>query len=242
MQRVEGAGVELACSARGTGTPVLVVHGIASDSRDWAQFAGVLERSARLVLYDRRGYGDSGAPEPYAGTTVEEQAQDAAAVLAAVCEEPAVVVGDGLGALVCLDLAKRHRSLVRGLVLHEPPLFAFVAEATEALAAERLAIEEALRDGGPEAAVRAWLSTQGAGTGERAARAHRAFFADYAGLATWPVTRGELRALDVPAVVVTGPGTAAHVAAAAGALAGLLPDVQRAEDGDLVAATLRLLG
>ena len=70
---------------------------------------------------------------------------------------------------------------------------------------------------------------------------HRAFFADYAGLASWPVTRRELRSMDLPAVVLTGPGTPAHVVAAADALAALLPAARRADDGDLVAAARTLL-
>lgn len=241
MQRVEGAGVELACSVSGEGTPVLAIHGIASGAADWQGFADALERVARVVLYDRRGYGQSGAPEPYSGTTVHEQAEDAAALLAAVSDGPAVAVGDGFGALVALDLAKRHRARVRAVVVRDPPLFAFVAEATERLAAERLVIEEALRESGPEAAVRAWQAEQGADTGDRAPVAHRAFFADYAGLASWPVTRAELRALDMPAVVVTGPHTLPHVSAAADALTELLPDVRRAHDGDVRGAARSLL-
>ena len=49
--------------------------------------------------------------------------------------------------------------------------------------------------------------------------------------------------MDLPAVVLTGPGTPAHVVAAADALAGLMPAARRADDGDLVAAarTLRPL-
>ncbi|HEX6621621.1 MAG TPA: hypothetical protein VF024_18310, partial [Solirubrobacteraceae bacterium] len=62
-----------------------------------------------------------------------------------------------------------------------------------------------------------------------------------AGLASWPVTRRELRSMDLPAVVLTGPATPAHVVAAADALAGLMPAARRAEDGDLVAAARTLL-
>jgi hypothetical protein len=76
---------------------------------------------------------------------------------------------------------------------------------------------------------------------ERARAAHAAFFADYAGLASWPVTRRELRALDLPAVVLTGPWSPPHVVAAADALAGLLPLATRTDDGDLVAAARTLL-
>lgn len=243
MEKVEGAGVELAYAARGEGPPVLVIHGIASDAAAWEPFAHALADRARVLVYDRRGYGASGRPEVYTGTTVEEQAQDAAAALVALTTSPAVVVGDGFGALVALDVVKRHRALVRAAVLSDPPLFAFVPEATERLAAERVTLEEALRDGGPEEAVAAWLRDRGApaDTIARARRAHNAFFADYAGLTSWAVTRGELRALDAPAVVLTGPRTPSHVLAAADALAGLLPRARRERDGDVTAATAAVL-
>jgi pimeloyl-ACP methyl ester carboxylesterase len=239
---VEGAGVALNVVERGSGPAVLLVHGIASDAQALEPVAEALSSQARVIAYDRRGYGASGAPEPYHGTTVEEQAEDAAALLRALDPGPALVCGDGFGALIALDLAKRHRPLVAGAVLSNPPLFMFVPEATEQLAAQRAELEEALRAGGPQAAVEAWLGGRAQGeTLARAKAAHRAFFADYAGLASWPASRRELRALDVPAVVVTGPWSPPHIVAAAEALAGLLPDVERATDGDLVAAVRRLL-
>jgi pimeloyl-ACP methyl ester carboxylesterase len=239
---VEGAGVALNVVERGSGPAVLLVHGIASDAQALGPVAEALAPRARVIAYDRRGYGDSGAPEPYHGTTVEEQAEDAAALLRALDPGPALVCGDGFGALVALDLAKRHRPLVAGAVLSNPPLFMFVPEATEQLAAQHAELEEALRVGGPEAGVEAWLGGRVQGEElERAKSAHRAFFADYAGLASWPASRRDLRALDVPAVVLTGPWSPPHIVAAAEALAGLLPDVVRATDGDLVAAARRLL-
>ena len=243
MPTVEGAGVALRYEERGAGPPVLLVHGLASDA---AALAPVLETvaagGARAIAYDRRGYGESGAPEPYLGTTVEEQAEDAAAVLRALDAAPAVVAGDGLGALVALDLVKRHRALVRAVVLSNPALFALVPEATEMLSAQRAEIEEAVRAGGPAAGVEAWLSGRVAGAAlERARAAHRGFFADYAGMATWATSRRELRALAVPAVVLTGAGSPPHIVAAADALAGLLPDARRFVDGDLVAAVLAAL-
>jgi pimeloyl-ACP methyl ester carboxylesterase len=152
------------------------------------------------------------------------------------------VCGDGFGALVALDLAKRHRPLVAGAVLCNPPLFMFVPEATERLAEQRAELEEAVRTGGPHAGVEAWLGGRvDAEALGRAKAAHRGFFADYAGLASWPASRRGLRALDVPTVVLTGPGSPPHVVAAAEALAGLLPDVRRATDGDLAAAARSLL-
>jgi pimeloyl-ACP methyl ester carboxylesterase len=240
---VEGAGVALNVEERGSGPAVLLIHGLASDAQGLAPVAEALSQDARAIAYDRRGYGASGAPEPYHGTTVAEQAEDAAALLRALDAAPALVVGDGFGALVALDLAKRHRALVAGAVLSNPPLFMFVPEATEELASQRAELEDALRAGGPEAGVEAWLGGRVEGEAlARARAAHGAFFADYAGLASWPASRRELRALDVPAVVLTGPWSPPHIVAAAEALAGLLPAAQRATDGDLVAAARSLLG
>lgn len=213
---VEGAGVPLAVSEHGEGPPVLVIHDIGRPPRT----EGL---SGRVIAYERRGYGASGAPEPYAATTVHEQAEDAAAVLRQTAGEPARLVGHGFGALIALDVATRHRGLTAGLHLVDPPLFAFVAQATEALAAQRAALEEALHAGGPQAAIDAYLGTESAW----ARAAHRAVFADLAGLTSWPVTRGALRALALPAVVETSPGAPAHVTAAADAVAGLLPAAER---------------
>jgi pimeloyl-ACP methyl ester carboxylesterase len=237
MPTVEGAGVPLAYAERGDGPPVLLIHDLASDAQAQAPLAEALAPLARVIAYDRRGYGASGAPEPYEGTTVEEQAEDAAALLRALDAAPAVVAGDGFGALVALDLMKRHGGLVRAAVLSDPALFALVPEATEVLSLQRKEIEEAVRAGGPEAGVEAWLAGRAdAGALPRARAAHRAFYADYAGLATWSVSRRELRAFAQPVAVATGPSSPRHVVAAADALAGLLPAATRAAEGDLAAA------
>src|SRR3954469_9532275 len=141
MPTVEGAGVALHYAEQGDGTPVLLIHGLASDAEGLAPVAAEVARAgARAIAYDRRGYGRSGAPEPYHGTTVEEQTEDAAALLRALDAGPAIVAGDGFGALVALDLGKRHGALVRALVLSNPALFALVPEATEWLSTQRAEI------------------------------------------------------------------------------------------------------
>jgi pimeloyl-ACP methyl ester carboxylesterase len=244
MPTVEGAGVPLHYEDRGDGSGVLLIHGLASDGATLAPVAVRLAAGgARAIVYDRRGYGASGAPEPYEGTSVEEQAEDAAGLLRALDAAPALVAGDGFGALVALDLAKRHKDLLRGVVLSNPALFALVPDATEELSKQRAEIEEAVRSRGPAAGVEAWLGGRVEGDAlDRARAAHRGFFADYAATATWPVSRRELRALDLPAVVLTGPWSPPHVVGAADAVAGLLPGAARAVDGDLEAAVVALLG
>src|SRR3954471_23551811 len=108
MPTLEGAGVELAYSERGAGAPAVIVHGMASDALAWAPLAERLAQAgARAVAYDRRGYGASGAPEPYVAPPVQEQAEDAAALIAGLDAAPALLVGDGFGALVVLELLVR---------------------------------------------------------------------------------------------------------------------------------------
>lgn len=243
---VEGAGVELAVHEHGPagGPPVLLVHGLASDAQAWSGVAAELAAAGlRVIAHDRRGYGRSGAPAPYTGTTVSEQAADALAVLDGLGVDAALVAGDGFGALVALDLALRFPARVSALVCVDPPLFLFVADAAQTLAAERQALEDALREGGPAAAVAVWLGEDGAADPGRLARAQAAAtacFADYAGLATLAVTRRELRAVAVPAHVVTGPDAGAPVVEAADALAALLPAARREPGGTLGGAVRAL--
>jgi len=239
MAVVEGAGVELSYAETGEGPAAVLVHDLASDGAALRERVGPLP--GRVVAFDRRGYGASGAPEPYRGTTVEEQAQDLAALITRLRLAPALVVGDGFGALVALDTLKRHRGLVRAAVLVDPPLLAFVPEATEILSAQRLALEEALRADGPQTAVEGWLAGRATGAAlDRARAAHRAFFADFAGMATWPVTRRELRALAAPVIVVTSDTTPAHVVRAAQTVAELIPGARHETDGDVAQAAMVL--
>src|SRR5215213_1646824 len=61
------------------------------------------------------------------------------------------------GRVIAHDLLVRRPELLASAVLCDAPLLAFVPEANEALAAERQHLEEALRDGGPQAAIAYWL-------------------------------------------------------------------------------------
>jgi len=242
MIRLPGAGVELEASERGHGACIALIHDLASDARALDPLADRLSALGRVINYDRRGYGQSSAPQPYGATTVAEQAEDAAGLLTGLEVHGALVVGLGLGALVAMDLALRHAALVGGLVLEDVPLTAFSQAATAALSRERELLTRELERGSPEAAVAGWLAEfRPGGDTERAVRDHRAFFADFAGQASWPITRRELRAIPVPVALVTGPQTPAHIVEVSGLLGSVLSDVSSRADGDLVAATVEIL-
>jgi pimeloyl-ACP methyl ester carboxylesterase len=242
MQTARGLGVELAYVERGDGPVVLLIHDLAADALTFEPALEALAPHARAIAYDRRGYGASSAPAVYEGTTAEEQGEDAAALLRELGVQRALVAGDGFGALIALDLLKRYPGLVAGAVLADPPLFAFVPAATEALGVQREVLVRAVAAGGPEAAVDAWLGGRVEGRAlDRARTAHRAFFADYSGLTTLALTRGQLRAIAVPVTVVTGPLSPPVILAAADTIAGLIPGARRATDGDFIAAALELV-
>ncbi len=97
----------------GSGAPVLAIHGITSSSRSWPLLAQELDRP--VVAPDLRGRGRSNhLPGPVG---IVAHADDCAAVLHAVTDEPVVVVGHSMGGFVATVLADRHPDLVRALVL-----------------------------------------------------------------------------------------------------------------------------
>lgn len=244
MARVEGAGVELAYDESGSGPPLVLVHGMAADRAVWRPTVAALHDRARVIAYDRRGYGESGAPDPYERTTIAEQAEDLAALVAALGLEGAVACGWDLGALVVLDVLLRRPGTLRAAALVEPPVLMLVPEANEPLAAERLALETALRDGGPARAVELWLAARGVAGPDRIARARcdlRGFFADYGGLASLSLSRRGVRSLTAPLAVLDGPSTPAHVAAAADAVGRLVPGARRGRVDELAVVLGELL-
>lgn len=239
---VPGAGVDLSCRIEGRGHAVVVVHDIGSSMADSEALAGPLAKSCRIVTYDRRGYGESGAPEPYAATTAAEQGEDLGALLHATGADEPLVIGVGFGALAVLDRLTREPGQVGAAILVDPPAYAFVPEATEALSARLAALETAVEGAGAPAGIAEWLGPDT--PPERLGRAQqdqRAFFADVAGLASLDVGRAGLKAIEVPVTIVTGPLSAAEDVAAADALAALIPGCGRRTDGDVAAAALPLV-
>ena len=229
---VEAGGVALAVDDRGSGPAVVFVHGIAAGRSAWREVVEELGDEVRSVAYDRRAYGQSGAPEPYAGTTVAEQADDLAELLDVLDVSGAVLVGHGLGAIVALETAIRGLRAVRAVVAVDPPVLWLSPRGPEVVADLRDAIERGARGGGPGGAVEAYLE-QVAGVDalylygdDRADAARsdaRAFAADMVAGPSWSATRRELRAVRTPVSIVTGWRSPPVWREVGVALAGLMP-------------------
>jgi pimeloyl-ACP methyl ester carboxylesterase len=222
--------VELSWRDRGAGPPLLLLHETAATGAIWDPLIEAVGADARTIAPDRRGWGDSGAPEPYAATTVEEHGADAAALMKAADAVPAVVCGAGLGAVAAIELLLRHGELVRAAIVVEPPLLALLPEATEGLAFDRREIAEAVAQGGPAAAMEAYLAGRlshlGAGAeripdtvGAEAAKQPLSLFAELGAVPSWPLRSADLLALDASSRIVVGGSTPPVLRAASEQLA-----------------------
>lgn len=113
------AGATLIAEETGAGrTAFLLIHGIGMGRKVFDGLAEILARQGRVIAVDLPGYGS--APEPARTLTMERTADLVAAYLRASQPSPVVVIGHSMGTQVAAELAARHPSLVRLLVLVAP--------------------------------------------------------------------------------------------------------------------------
>ena len=111
-------GVQLHYVERGTGTPLVLLHGNGSMIQDFAS-SGLIDLAARrfrVIAIDRPGFGHSNRPR---GTvwTPEAQADLVAAALKKIGVGRAIILGHSWGTLVALAYAVKHCEQVQALVL-----------------------------------------------------------------------------------------------------------------------------
>ena len=115
---VEIDGARVHYLERGTGSPVVLLHGNVVSADDFV-WSGVLDRVARnhrVVAFDRPGYGFSDRPAGKLWTPAA-QAKHLRQTFAELGLERPVIVGHSWGTLVALALALDHPEAVGGLVL-----------------------------------------------------------------------------------------------------------------------------
>ena len=110
---IDGLHVEVV----GDGVPALVLHGGLGVDHCLYRSLDELAAGLQLIYLDHRGNGRSARPDP-ATLTMAGWADDAAAVGHAVAgDRPLVVIGHSYGGFIGQELAIRHPSAVRSLVL-----------------------------------------------------------------------------------------------------------------------------
>lgn len=89
----------------GTGTPVVLLHGLASQRRFWNLVVPHLAGAPMLAI-DQRGHGDSDRPQ--SSYQLSEMAKDLAIALDAMGWSRAVIVGHSWGGAVATTFAAEH--------------------------------------------------------------------------------------------------------------------------------------
>ena len=185
-ERANVNGVELEYQERGSGEPVVLLHGglLADENTPLLNEAGLTD-NYRVINYHRRGFAGSDHPEGKA--QISDQVADCIALLDQLGVEKAHVVGHSLGGTIAIQLALDAPDRVHTLALMEPAVMAAFAKAQaspEGAAASQKQfmegmqkVEEIYKTGDRRGALTAFLET-------RAGQAFR-------GVLDWLTTTGE---------------------------------------------------
>ncbi len=116
-----GYAVEIAYGEKGTGKPLILVHGIGSWCYSWRYCIEPLAQHFRVICFDAKGYGFSAKPE--LAEQPGHQVVELERIIRAFSDEPAIVVAESLGALVSLAVIQAHPELFARLVIINVPIF-----------------------------------------------------------------------------------------------------------------------
>ena len=115
MPEIDVNGTTIAFTQSGNGKPVILIHGADADHSMFDAFGALIARRFTVIAYDQRDSGTTHNPAtPYG---LNELADDAALLIAALGFERAHVFGTSLGGVIAQVLAVRHPLQIDRLVL-----------------------------------------------------------------------------------------------------------------------------
>jgi len=117
----------------GASPPVVLLHAGVCDRRSWDAVGDQLSPAHAVIAYDRRGFGDT---QPSSGAF--SHVDDLIAVLDAVTDGPAWLVGSSAGGRVAIDAVLLAPQRVTGLVLFAPSVSGAPQPAQYDAASQRL--------------------------------------------------------------------------------------------------------
>ncbi len=105
---------------RGSGPPIVFIHGMGTSSATWQRCMELLEDRFSVVAPDLLGHGGSPVPDDPGEYTRDRALDDLDDVLADIAvdvDTPAVLVGHSLGGYLALAHAATRPGVVRGVVV-----------------------------------------------------------------------------------------------------------------------------
>lgn len=105
----------------GSGRPVVLLHGLASNARIWDFAAPLLAARARVVAVDQRSHGLTAGPD--SGYGFDQTTADLAGVVEALGFVRPVIAGHSWGANVAVEFAARYPSVPAGIALVDGGIF-----------------------------------------------------------------------------------------------------------------------
>jgi len=115
-------GVSLYYEERGTGRPVVFVHGIPTDFRAWNAQMRVFGDGRRAIAYSRRYASPNQREGDVSDSTINNNALDLKGFIEEVAGGKADVIGHSYGGFIAAVLAADHPDVVGSLVLVEPAI------------------------------------------------------------------------------------------------------------------------
>ena len=125
MEKISVNGIHLAYERRGSGTPLVLVHGFPLDHHLWDEVVPLLEGTFDLILPDLRGFGESSVVDSTG--SLNDYAADIAGLLDHLNIRQAAIAGHSMGGYIALAFVRLFPERVRGLgligsqVLADPP-------------------------------------------------------------------------------------------------------------------------
>ena len=134
--KIDVPGGVITATSEGEGHPLVLLHSLLADSGSFDRIRSRLARQFRVIIPDLPGFGGS---TPVTGGLSEVAETVFAAVQVMVADQKPVVIGNGFGGFIALQMAIRHPGFASTLVLadsgaafSEPGRAAFRAMASAA--------------------------------------------------------------------------------------------------------------